>query len=104
VKPVRHSIQLRTTADEKLAWQAQADAEGVSLSDMIRTRVNAMRAAVSPVVVLPSARSSSDEVESTPARLAALAAPPAARGRLIPCEHNVPPWSHCAACDERGKP
>ncbi len=40
-RPARKKyVKIRTTSDERDVWQALADAEGVSLADLIRQRVN----------------------------------------------------------------
>lgn len=33
-------VQIRANAEERAKWQAEADAEGITLSDLIRRRMN----------------------------------------------------------------
>jgi hypothetical protein len=107
------TIKLRLTEDEKANWETQAAADGVSLSVLIRNRMNHPVTRADGVTdELPTygpEDMTEDELKAAEAIIDAIEArktdtnllgPAIDARRSVACEHGRPPYVFCLTCDE----
>lgn len=104
---------MRVPKVEQDRWRREADLAGVTLTELIRGRMNASQVQAAPAAPQPAKTASSNGTPAAQPRKAVQKAAGAAvrartpvgghtgtaRGRTGICEHRVPPNAYCKRCD-----